>query len=334
MNRVVIDVKDGNGLWHTLDTPDNVQVTLNYTSPMFGSIQDIKTSYSQTVTIPKTEHNDALLSRLIYPQAEGFVEYMTVRVTSDGFPIIDNGRMVVTSTSPSGYAATILFGEILEKLRAWIDAKPMLTELTKYDDDYIIVTDDDGGGGISAYDYTGGQGYGRSVGIWGSEKLSTYDSTHYFSAYFVKALWQVDKVSGGWVGGKQSAMWGEVNRPFVSFNEILSRIETDSGLTFHFSQDVETAMCTMGIILGKRVFPSELSNRYYIVDNLPDMSQLDFVLAVCDFYGLHPTVTAEDEVTFFSFSDAYEGRAAAADWSKKSYQKTIFRKRRIFLFRN
>lgn len=334
MSRVVIEVSGDDGVFRALDVPDGVQVTLNFTSPLFGSVQDIRTSYSQTVTIPKTERNDALLSRLIYPQSDGFVEYMTVRVSSDGFPIIGNGRMVVTSASASGYAATILFGEIMEGLRAWIDAKPMLTDLTRYDDDFVIIDDSFG-------DYQWSTAYAGQfpdhpeMGIWGSEMKSKFDPEHYLSAYFVSACWVVNKDDGSRFSADylRPTTFGRVVRPFVSFKEILTRIEIDNGLTFVFDSDIDASLKMTGIILGKRKPFSETYNtQFRIVDNLPDISQLDFVMGVCGYYGLHPTVTAEDEVTFVSFSDMYEGRNSAEDWSSKIISKNDFPKKAEFSF--
>lgn len=58
-------------------------------------------------------------------------------------------------------------------------------------------------------------------------------------------------------------------------------------------------------------------NRYKLVANLPNLKQLDFIIALCQHYGLFAVTGGGDAVKFVPFETIDDNRNAAVDWSSK-----------------
>lgn len=137
-----------------VDTYQDTAVTLNFNSSLLGDISSIKCSVSQTITLPRTETNDAIFSMAIYPSSDSKARgtYMPCALRVDGVSIFEDGQCHLLDSNEEEYSIAVTWGT-MHALGSWVTAKRKLRELTAYTTDNIPWNSRAGvtnpGGGVS-----------------------------------------------------------------------------------------------------------------------------------------------------------------------------------------
>lgn len=121
-----------------VDTYQDTAVTLSFNSSLLGDISSIKCSVSQTITLPRTETNDAIFSMAIYPSSDSKARgtYMPCALRVDGVSIFEDGQCHLLDSNEEEYSIAVTWGT-MHTLGDWVTAKSNLRELTAYTTDNI-----------------------------------------------------------------------------------------------------------------------------------------------------------------------------------------------------
>lgn len=88
------------------------EIKIKVESNIFADADDIKTAHSYSVTLPRTAHNDALLTLAYLANAESDAthRYLDAALYIDGVPLFEGGRAVINSVDADGYKLNLYWG--------------------------------------------------------------------------------------------------------------------------------------------------------------------------------------------------------------------------------
>ena len=104
--------------------------------------------------------------------------------------------------------------------------------------------------------------------------------------------------------------------------ELEPNYEVSIGLVDIYS--IGTDCYTISVVMGeagslsvKGIYESiSLGDRYYVIPNLPDLKQIDFLKAISSMLGLFAVPTNDGRIAFVSFDTLEKNKAKAVDWTK------------------
>lgn len=96
----LIDLKPGQVIAQTLQVFDP------------GRMGSVVTNFTSSIRTPRTSHNDQIIGHLANTKTKSNYPYtsLSCRYVENGFPLIRNGRVVVTEVNEDGYSLTIYSG--------------------------------------------------------------------------------------------------------------------------------------------------------------------------------------------------------------------------------
>ena len=105
-------------------------VALEFVNNLLTSVDKISTSHSWTLTLPRTANNDRLMGFAGRPGIIGaqLDRILPAEYYRRGVAVISDGRLYCNKVTASGYQCVLLW-DIFPQLQAWLDAKPMLTDI-------------------------------------------------------------------------------------------------------------------------------------------------------------------------------------------------------------
>lgn len=105
-------------------------IALEFVNNLLTTVDKISTSHSWTLTLPRTAVNDRLLGFAGRPGIVGaqLDRILPAEYYRRGVAIISDGRLYCNKVTAAGYQCVLLW-DIFPQLQAWLDAKPMLTDL-------------------------------------------------------------------------------------------------------------------------------------------------------------------------------------------------------------
>lgn len=201
---------------------------LNFDSSVFGNITSLKSNYSQTIKLPKTENNNKVFSMAIYPSiySEAPFKAMECSCYIDGFTMFEKGRCYLVSCEDNEYDITIQWG-LFDGYNQWLTAKKNLNELRIVDQDYISWDQNSGvtvkKGGVSMIENPPN-----------GETASMFYKNYDYGVYENTVGKSVCNIS-----------------PYVSLLEIWERIRRENNLNISISEDIRQDMEKKVIVLTK-----------------------------------------------------------------------------------
>jgi hypothetical protein len=96
----LIDLKPGQVIAQTLQVFDP------------GRMGSVVTNYTSSIRIPKTRNNDQIIGHLYNTKTKSNYPYtsLSCRYVENGFPLIRNGRVVISEVNETGYSLTVYSG--------------------------------------------------------------------------------------------------------------------------------------------------------------------------------------------------------------------------------
>jgi hypothetical protein len=198
-----------------VDIEGDELVTLNYKSNILGDVSKITSSYSQTISLPKTSRNRRIIDNPTAPAYISAQRYkrFDARYYRNGIDIIGKCYAVLLDSSAS-YEISIYWG-VMAAFQSWIDAAPKLNDIP---DNPSIV--------------------------WQNTTATAYPPAE--GASIIRADYNCG------ITLDDTAKKFIALHPTVLVDWILSEIEKQSGITFQIPSNVKSALHLIGIPLLKK----------------------------------------------------------------------------------
>lgn len=127
-------VKGESDYWEKLDLPKD-NISLKYKSNIFGSIGEIQSSYSYTISLPKTTNNKRIFGMIDYPaivdQKLILGNLLEMRYMKQYTEILGNAVGYIEDITEESFEICLLFG-FYGDLHDWVDKGESLNELGDY----------------------------------------------------------------------------------------------------------------------------------------------------------------------------------------------------------
>lgn len=196
-----------------VDMNADTKITLNFKSNLFGEISKITSSNSQTILLPKTNHNRNILDNPTSPSRPSDFPRRrhTAQYIRNGVVVIRDAYAVILDCSDK-YEIALYWGE-MTKFQSWVNSSAKLNDLSV---DNII----------QIWNYANTKPTGQT---WrfddGTIKFN--DNDYLFYATY-------DTGIGSFYTMPTSARNTVAPLPFISAKLLLNKIQQDNGLTFEF----------------------------------------------------------------------------------------------------
>lgn len=199
-----------------VDMNADTKITLNFKSNLLGDISKITSSNSQTISLPKTNHNRNIFDDPTSPSRSSMFPRRKhpARYVKNGVTVIADAYVVLLDCSDK-YEIALYWGE-MTKFQTWVNSGAKLNDLTGLSSIYQIwdrsTTEPDGGCFVLSD--------GR-IGCPSEEEEGLF-----YAGY--------DTGVGSWWTMNSAAQAVVAPFPFLSARKLISLIESDVGITFQF----------------------------------------------------------------------------------------------------
>lgn len=97
-----------------MDSPDNMSITLTYRSAAFVSVDKINNSYSNTITLPRTAHNDAVLGAIVYPSTKSDKPYAYIPASIEigGIMVVPSAIAYITEVTSESVKVAVVWDSV------------------------------------------------------------------------------------------------------------------------------------------------------------------------------------------------------------------------------
>lgn len=123
-----------------MDAPENLNITLTYRSAAFTSVDKINNSYSNTITLPRTAHNEAVLGGVVFPSTESAIPYayLPASVMIDGVMVVPSAVAYITEVTDNSIKVAVMWDSVV-KLASIVADGRQLNELPyNYSEDVFL----------------------------------------------------------------------------------------------------------------------------------------------------------------------------------------------------
>lgn len=123
-----------------MDAPDNLTISLTYRSAAFASLDKLNNSYSNTITLPRTAHNEKTLGGVVFPSSTSSLpyQYLPASVMIGGVMVVPNAVAYITEVTDDDIKVAVLWDSVV-KLAALVADGRQLNELPyDYKNDYVL----------------------------------------------------------------------------------------------------------------------------------------------------------------------------------------------------
>lgn len=185
-----------------VDLAPDTDITLEYSSSLFGNIGEVKLAHSYTVKLPRTLRNARVLDAPEAPahQSEKTRRYLSARYYVNGIDLFGDATAYVMSSGSSDYQV-VLLRDTVPGLNAWASSKAKLPDLT-----------------------------GLPVLQWKGAGLATSATTS--SSFYARYD------SGAW----DSPSTPVAPHPCVTLRELVSRIFDTAGVPYTLGDSIDAAL--------------------------------------------------------------------------------------------
>ena len=113
-----------------MDAPDNLNITLTYRSAAFVAVDKLNNSYSNTITLPRTAHNEAALGGVVFPSTESSLpyKYLPAKVQIGGVMVVQSAVAYITEITEDAIKVAVVWDSVV-KLAAIVADGRQLNEL-------------------------------------------------------------------------------------------------------------------------------------------------------------------------------------------------------------
>lgn len=235
-NDIIIEVESSPNNYEPLDLDPKQSITLEWTSNILSSIEDITCSSTYTIEVPHTVTNDRVLQLAKVPSFESNKRYKKIgcRVYVNGIDITGKAWCYITSCKRDTYSIVISFG-LMHTLEDWLDNKPGLRDLTQGEYDYI-----------KWFEGSGNNEHSDPVWLSGVSHCYPPSENPYPGAgsiFFGLYDYGVER------NNKTISLCNI--HPFVNLREIWERITAENNLNFNIPWEFKTDMENNAIVLTK-----------------------------------------------------------------------------------
>jgi hypothetical protein len=123
-----------------MDAPDNLTISLTYRSAAFASLDKLNNSYSNTITLPRTAHNEKVLGGVVFPSSTSSLpyQYLPASVMIGGVMVVPNAVAYITEVTEDDIKVAVLWDSVV-KLAAIVADGRKLNELPyDYSNDLVV----------------------------------------------------------------------------------------------------------------------------------------------------------------------------------------------------
>ena len=138
-------IKTASGKWEKVDLSADSNIVLAYKNNLLGRIGTIKSSYSYTISLPKTANNMRIFQFCNLPAVRVINgtkiigEPLTVRYLRNGMEILGDAVAFLDSVTKEAFEISISFG-FLGVFSDWIEEEKTLNDLSAYSGQLAITT--------------------------------------------------------------------------------------------------------------------------------------------------------------------------------------------------
>lgn len=231
-------------MWERLDIYQDQNITIQFISNLLSGVENITSSSTLSVKLPRTVKNERIFDLATRPQYESSMTHRKIecRVYINGIEMMKSAYCYILDCESDSYDVAIVFG-LLQNYGAWIDAGKTLKDLA------------DAGQSVlwnwraAFYDITVPAGSPHDVNqyppIWyGSDaNISTYTPANGLGKLMYYGIY-----TPGFDRNDTLVEYANVH-PFVTMREIYERIVSENNLDFIMPTSVLSDMENLAIVL-------------------------------------------------------------------------------------
>lgn len=231
-------------VWERLDIYQDQKMTIQFISNLLSGVENITSSSTLSVKLPRTVKNERIFDLATRPQYESSMTHRKIecRVYINGIEMMKSAYCYILDCESDSYEVAIVFG-LLQNYGAWIDAGKTLKDLADMGQSvlwnwraafYGIIVPAGSPHDVNQYPPIW---YGRDANI------STYTPANGLGKLMYYGIY-----TPGFDRNDTLVDYANVH-PFVTMREIYERIVSENNLNFVLPQSVKRDMENLAIVL-------------------------------------------------------------------------------------